>query len=153
MTSIRDVWLHANNIMRTSRQIVNEALKPLGLTSAEGNILLHLLTQPGSQCQEDIVQQLDISKPAVSRALSSLETKGFVHRKKDSADKRVSRVLLTAQAMAIGPQVEQIYNQVFALAAQGIKSEEVEEAVKFFQLVSLNFSQARERQRGTSNVE
>jgi len=45
MTEFRDIWLHAHNMIRTGRKIINKNLHPLDLSSAEGNILLHLLTQ------------------------------------------------------------------------------------------------------------
>lgn len=142
MANIRDVWVYANNIIHSARKMINEELKPLGLTSAEGNIILHLLTQGEEIRQEDIVTQLEISKPAVSRALDSLQKKGFVRREKDSHDKRVSRVLLTQRARDKGAKIEQIYDKVFATATQGVREEDIEEAVRFFALISQNFSQA-----------
>jgi len=148
MSRIRDVWGYANNIIHSARQMINEDLKPLGLTSAEGNILLHLLTQPEVQRQEDIVEQLEITKPAVSRALDSLETKGFVRREKDSLDKRVCRVMLSNRAREFAPGIEEIYNRIFSIAAQGVNPEEVVEAVKFFGLVSQNFSRAKNQRKG-----
>jgi MarR family transcriptional regulator for hemolysin len=148
VSRIRDVWVFANNIIRTARQLVNEELKPLGLTSAEGNILLHLLTQAQVLRQEDIVEQLDISKPAVSRALESLESKRFITREKDQQDKRVSRVYLTEQARELGPEVEHIYNRVFTIAAKGLTKQEIEGAVTFFGRVSANFSSARQLRKG-----
>ncbi len=150
MSSIVDVWVYANNIIHSARQLVNDGLRPLGLTSAEGNILLHLLTlQPTALRQEDIVAELEISKPAVSRALASLEEKSYVRRTKDIEDKRVSLVRLTAKGLQAGPAVRKVYNEVFAIAAQGVGQAEIEEAVKFFKLISENYSRARgEKKRG-----
>jgi DNA-binding MarR family transcriptional regulator len=143
MADIRAVWLFANNILRSSRLIINEQLKPLELSSSEGNILLHLLTQDDPLPQEKIVAQLDISKPAVSRALKSLQRKGYIQREKDPNDKRASQVLLTERAREIGPQVEQVYNNVFAIASQGVSAGEIEAAVQLFARVSANFLKAR----------
>jgi uncharacterized membrane protein len=80
MAEIRDVWMHAHNVIRSARQIVNEDLRPLNLSSAEGNILLHLLIHGQEMGQEQLAEQLDISKPAVSRALVSLETKRLCYQ-------------------------------------------------------------------------
>jgi len=143
MTDIKGIWLYANNIIRSSRRMVNEGLNPLGLNSAEGNILLHLFTHNHGVRQEDIVEQLDISKPAVSRALESLEKKGYVSREKDSSDRRASRVLLTGKAQDIKPEVEQVYNKVYSIAAQGISEEEARFFINIFCRVSENFSGAR----------
>jgi MarR family transcriptional regulator, transcriptional regulator for hemolysin len=143
MAEIRDIWLHAHNMIRSARQIVNANLRPLNLSSAEGNILLHLLTQGHEMGQEQLVEQLDISKPAVSRALDSLEKKGFVTREQDPDDRRVHRVRLTDQAREIGPAVEQAYNQLYALAMQGISQEELDNFVKLFSRMSENFMRAQ----------
>lgn len=147
MSGIKDIWLFANNIIRSSRQFINEELKPLNLSSAEGNILLHLLTQDERFRQDEIVELLDISKPAVSRALESLELKGYVYRKKDPLDRRASRVILTEKARSISPQIEQVYNEVFSIAAQGISEEEIRDFIKLFGRVSDNFSASRANRR------
>ena len=78
MSQIKDIWLYTHHMLRSSRQIINDNLRPLNLTSAEGNILIHLLTLGEEMGQEQLVEQLDISKPAVSRALNSLQKKGYV---------------------------------------------------------------------------
>jgi MarR family transcriptional regulator for hemolysin len=140
MSQIKDIWLRAHHILRSARQIINENLHPLNLSSAEGNILIHLLTQGDEMGQEQLVEQLDISKPAVSRALDSLVTKGFVIRKPDPDDRRAHKVRLTAKARKIGPAIEQAYNHVYVLALQGISQEEFDHFVELFDRVSENFA-------------
>jgi MarR family transcriptional regulator, transcriptional regulator for hemolysin len=140
MAEIRDIWLHAHNMIRSARQIINENLRPLNLSSAEGNILLHLLTQGQEIKQEQLVEQLDISKPAVSRALDSLEKKGYVTREQDLDDKRAHRILLTDKAREIGPVVEQVYNHIYTLAMQGISQYEFDYFVSLFGRISQNFA-------------
>lgn len=153
MSDVKDIWLYANNIIRSSRKMVNEGLNPLSLSSAEGNILMHLFTQAHEVRQEDIVEQLDISKPAVSRALESLEKKGFVIRERDFLDRRASRVLLTRSARDIKPYVEEVYNKVYSLAAQGITEEEISLFTDLFRRVSTNFSLAMHNKAFTGGWE
>jgi len=139
MPQIKDVWQHVHHMLRSARQIVNENLRPLNLSSAEGNILIHLFTEGEAMRQEQLVEQLDISKPAVSRALNSLETKGYVTRQQDPEDKRAHKVQLTDRAREIGPVVEQAYNHVYALAMQGITEEELEYFINLLSRMSENF--------------
>jgi DNA-binding MarR family transcriptional regulator len=154
MAEIRDVWLHANNLIRSARQIVNEDLRPLNLSSAEGNILLHLLIQGQEMGQEQLAEQLEISKPAVSRALVSLELKRLVTRQLDPRDRRVHRVRLTDQAHEIGPDIEQAYNQLYDIARQGFSNEELDYFVQLFSRISENFmrAQAKNKMRDQSAV-
>lgn len=139
MTDIRDIWLHAHSMIRSARQMINEKIRSLNLGSAEGNILVHLLTHGQELGQEQLVNQLDVSKPAISRALASLERKGFIVRWRDPADKRAFRVQLTDKALEIGPELERIYNDLFALAMQGISQEEMDYFMELFGRISENF--------------
>ncbi len=139
MAEIRDIWLHAHHMIRSARQIINENLRPLNLSSAEGNILLHLLTQSQEMGQDQLAEQLDISKPAVSRALDSLEIKGFVTRQQAPNDRRAHLIRLTDQARQIGPSIEQVYNQLYANAVQGITRQELDDFVRLFGRISENF--------------
>ena len=127
-------------MIRTGRQIINENLGPLGLSSAEGNILLHLLTQGQEMGQDQLVEQLDVSKPAISRTLNSLGEKGYITRHPDPEDKRAHRIRLTEKALEIGPAVEQVYNYVYALAMRGITQDELEYLIILFGHISENFS-------------
>ncbi len=152
MAEIRDIWLHAHNMLRTARQIINENLRPLDLSSAEGNVLLHLWTQGQEMThlgmrQEQLVEQLDVSKPAISRTLDLLEAKGFITRQQDPDDGRAHRICLTDKARAIGPAVEQAYNQLYGLAMQGISQEELAEFVSLFGRMAENFTQAHARNK------
>lgn len=147
MYEIRDIWLHAHNMIRSARQIINENLRPLNLSSAEGNILLHLLTQGQEMGQDEIVEQLDVSKPAVSRTLDSLEAKAFITRQPDLQDRRVHRVRLTQKALAIGPAVEQAYNHLYAIAMQDISPQELDEFIRLFGRMSENFTRLHGQQK------
>jgi DNA-binding MarR family transcriptional regulator len=143
MTGIREIWFYANNIIRIARQLINDELHSMNLSSAEGNILLHLLTRERLMRQEDIVEELEISKPAVSRAVETLEQKGFIRRDKDPFDKRVNWVALTDKAYEIGPRIEQIYSQIFETAAEGLSEAEVQAFIQLFGRVSASFTQAK----------
>lgn len=122
--------------------MVNLELRLLHLGSAEGNILLHLLTQGDGVRQEDIVAELDISKPAVSKALDTLAGKGYITRRKDPSDRRARLVQLTGRAEAIAPRLESIYDAAFTQAAQGLSEAEISTFVDIFGRVSENFTRA-----------
>lgn len=152
MAEIQDIWLHAHKMIRSARQIINENLRPQNLSSAEGNILLHLLAHNHEMRQEHLVEQLDISKPAVSRALDSLESKGYVIRQQDQVDRRACNIFLTDQARAVGPAVEQIYNQIYSLAVQGISAQELDQFVRLFGRMSENLAR-RQSSKSMENTD
>jgi DNA-binding MarR family transcriptional regulator len=140
MLQIRDVWLQAHNMLRSARQIINEGLRPLGLSGAEGNVLLHLFTHDQEMAQEQLVEQLDVSKPAVSRTLKTLETKGCIVRQRNPDDRRAYQIRLTDKALEMGPAIEQVYNHLYAVAMRGITQDELERFVTLFGRISENLA-------------
>jgi len=100
-------------------------LEPLNLSSAEGDILFHLLTGSDGVQQEQLAEQLDIGKAAVSRAINSLENKGYVTRIRQHGDRRAYSVCLTDKAFLVGADIESIYNKLYMLARKGISDEEL----------------------------
>ncbi len=125
MLSIRNLWLDMKGILRSARQIINIELEPLNLSSAEGDILFHLLTGSNNLPQEKIADSLDIGKAAVSRAVDSLESKGYVLRTRHKDDRRAYCVSLTDKAFSVGAEIEGIYNRLYQLVRKGIADEEL----------------------------
>ncbi len=140
VSSIKEIWMYAHRMIRSARQIINAELRPLGLSSAEGNILLHLLMGDSEMPQEQLADELDIGKAAISRAIDSLEAKGYVMRKARPADKRAYLVALTEKAAAIGPAIESAYNHVFDIVRRGISDEEYDRIVLIISQIAGNLS-------------
>lgn len=124
MASIRSIWLEMKGILRSARKIINAELEPLNLSSAEGDILFHLLTGSNKLQQEQLAEQLDIGKAAVSRAVDSLESKGYVTRVRQHEDRRAYSVSLTDKALSVGADIRGIYERLYLLVTKGIADEE-----------------------------
>ena len=125
MSSIRTLWLDMKNVLRLARQFINAGLEPLNLSGSEGDILFQLLTGSNQFLQEQLAQQLDIGKAAVSRTVDSLEQKGYVVRERLKEDKRAHSVSLTEKAYSIGEDIMGVYNRLFALVKKGVADEEL----------------------------
>lgn len=125
MLLVRNLWLDMKGVLRSARQAINAELEPLNLSGAEGDILFHLLTGSNHFQQERLAEQLDIGKAAISRAVDSLEAKGYVTRARQPEDRRAYRVSLTDKAIAIGAEVEGVYGRLYMVAKAGIADEEL----------------------------
>jgi DNA-binding MarR family transcriptional regulator len=112
-------------ILRSARQIINAELEALNLSSAEGDILFHLLTGSDNLAQEQLAERLDIGKAAISRAVDSLEEKGYVMRVRQQEDRRAYRVSLTEKAFSVGEDIKGIYEKFYSLVKKGISEEEI----------------------------
>lgn len=140
MPTIQDVWLLSKRINRGARQIVNTRLGVLGLSSAEGNILLHMLLQDAPWCQEQLVEQLDIGKAAVSRAVASLTRKGYLHREQALHDRRYQRLMLTDAARAAGGAIQNAYDAVYSAALRGVSDTDFDTLIHMLRTVAANLA-------------
>lgn len=139
MPSIQEVWLSANQVIRAARQALNKKLRPLGLTSVTGNVLLHVLRSEAAQ-QEQLAEQLDIDKAAVSRTVSKLEEQGYLRRETALEDKRVYRLLPTQAATALLPALKDAYDKMYRAAIKGVSEEEFAMLLALLRRVSDNLS-------------
>ncbi len=120
MLSVRSIWLDMKGILRSTRRLINADLEPLGLSGAEGDVLFHLFTGSDGFQQEQLAEQLDIGKAAISRVINALEAKGYVARRRLQNDKRAYSVSLTDKGLPVGAEIQGIYDALFARVRSGI---------------------------------
>ncbi|MEL7609308.1 MAG: MarR family transcriptional regulator [Bacillota bacterium] len=142
MPTIRDFWLSMKSVLRCARQIINAELEPLNLTSAEGDILFHLLTDNDGLTQEKLTERLDVGKAPVSRTVDSLVGKGYVKRVRHPNDARAYRITLTEKAVDIGASIENAYNGVYEIVKRGIPEAEFERLAVLLNRVAGNLHAA-----------
>lgn len=128
----------ASNIIQNAQLFLNQALKDQNLSSAEANVLMFLYNHGDGIPQDTIVAGVEVSKPAISRTINSLEQKGFITRVADLGDKRVRLVSLTSQAREVEARIQQVYAEFVAIAALGVPQAKAEEFTQLMQRVSEN---------------
>lgn len=72
----------------------NEMLLKYGITSSQNKVLRCLWEEDGVY-QSDILRQLSVRAPSLTKLIEQLEKKGFVERKSCLEDARAKRVFLT----------------------------------------------------------
>ncbi len=88
------------------RQLEQE-LAPLGLGPGRYLYLFALYIRDGRK-QQELADNLGIDKAATTRALSRLESSGYIQRRADQSDGRVTRVFLTERGQQLRPHLEQV---------------------------------------------
>lgn len=109
---------------------------------------MFLYTNGDGVNQDDIVAAAEVSKPAISRTVASLESKGYVTREHDQKDKRSRVVRLTEKARQAETFIEKQYSDLVAAASQGIPDDRVTEFIRLFSRVAGNVSSHRGSRRG-----
>lgn len=144
MKDFRVLVTLASRIIRDCQVCLNKALSEIGLGSAEANVLMFLFDGGDGCRQEDIVAATEVSKPAISRTVASLEAKGYVVREEHPGDRRSRIVKLTEKAKATREVIEQRYWDVISAATRDIPEAKVQEFMALFSQVAGNVAAYRE---------
>ncbi len=109
------------SLMRTAAVLehaLGEALKPLGLTMTQYNVL-RILRGAGERghCGRDVGERLISQVPDVPRLLDRMEEMGLISRERDPSDRRHVTARITAEGLQLldeaTPVLEQIEQQRF----------------------------------------
>lgn len=133
----------ASRIIQAGQLCVINALREKNLGSAEANVLMFLYTNGDGVKQDDIVSGVDVSKPAISRTVTSLVKKGYITRKHSPTDKRAYLVYLTEKARREEEFIQKQYADLVTVAAAGIPEDKVEEFIEIFHQVADNLDNYR----------
>ncbi len=104
-------------------------LAQLGLQQGQ-DVLLRLLWKEDGLLQSELIAQLNVEPPTVTKMLARLEKTGFVRRKRDPKSARQWRVYLTAQGKKVEPQVHAHWAKMDERATRGLSAEEQQSFVE-----------------------
>lgn len=103
---------------------VDRALVDYDMTHAQMGIILKLL-HCRANTAADFARELMTDTGAITRTLDRLEEKGFVHRARSSADRRIVQVELTDKGRNLADQMTQVVINVLNQHLRGFSSEEI----------------------------
>ncbi len=81
------------------------------LNLSEMTLLGHLRSQGGSARMVDLATHLQVTKAAVTKLVDSLERMNLIRRDADADDRRVTQVVLTAEAVPVLSAAEQAFEE------------------------------------------
>ncbi|OUJ74822.1 MarR family winged helix-turn-helix transcriptional regulator [Hymenobacter crusticola] len=104
------------NVIFTANWLSNQyaaALKPIGLSLQQLNVLTILKGQPGHTAPVNLIRDRLIDRmPNVSRLLNKLMEKGLVQKDRTLSDQRVVHIRLTAQGEQVAEQGRTLFQSV-----------------------------------------
>jgi DNA-binding MarR family transcriptional regulator len=91
-----------HDVSRMRRTVMDQAMRPLGVTRSQWTVL-SALARGGNDgmMQVDLARLLEVGKVTVGGLVDRLEATGHVERRGDAADRRVKRVYITEQGVAV----------------------------------------------------
>ncbi len=87
------------DVLTSWRDVMTEAVRADGpdLSMRQWSILLTVYLTPGPHTVRALARELNVPKPAISRALDALSILGFIKRVRDADDKRIVIVQKTTE--------------------------------------------------------
>ncbi len=104
---------------------VHELLEAIGMYRGQPQVLSALWDREGLTHSE-LAELLHNTPATTTRMLQRMESAGFITRRPDATDQRVSRVYLTEAGRAIQTRVETVFRTMEAETFAGFSPEETE---------------------------
>ena len=127
-------------ICRLKHGRVHTLYEALGLYRGQPRMLRVLWDQEGLTHTE-LSRQLQVQPATITKMLQRMEKAGFVVRRHDPDDQRVSRVYLTQAGRAVRDDVQQVWRRLEEEAFAGFTEEESVQLRQFFLRIRANLMQ------------
>jgi DNA-binding MarR family transcriptional regulator len=110
-------------LCRAHRNRAEELLNVYGLHTGQEMTLFHLWEEEG-QTHSELAERMCVEPPTASKMLQRMETAGFLVRKPDPADARVSRVYLTEYGRSLEKPVLEAWKRLEEQTLKGMTEAE-----------------------------
>ena len=98
-TPVQHAYIELQRTAQTCVRAVAEAMKPFGLTPAQFNVLRILRGAKAPLAASRICDRMIHDDPDLTRLLDRLEAAGLVAKERDTRDRRVVNVTITAEGL------------------------------------------------------
>jgi DNA-binding MarR family transcriptional regulator len=120
-----------------------ERLEGIGVYRGQPPLLQALDRQEGLSHSE-LARQLHVKPATITQMIKRMEQAGFVQRRRDAEDERVSRVYLTDLGRAIQGDLDQVLGKIEAGTFAGFSQAEREQVAQFLSRMRHNLLQMAE---------
>ncbi|WP_029685846.1 transcriptional regulator SlyA [Tatumella saanichensis] len=128
-------------LVRTWRAVIDNRLKPLGLTQTLW-VTLHNISQlPPEQSQIQLAKAIGVEQPSLVRTLDQLEKKGLISRTPCAEDRRAKRITLTDKATPVIQELEGVINRSREDILQGLSDTEINTMISLISRLEKNISE------------
>lgn len=133
----RDAALRIVDTSRLLRGLVEQRLKPYGMTRAQYATLSRLERQDG-QAQHEVADALEVQPIAMVRLVDQLSAEGLVERRNDPNDRRVNRLFITPQGRERLTALEDFKTELGAALFDGIGEADIQRALGMLDRLQAN---------------
>ena len=111
MEADENLELLLNRVSRIHTNSINRVLEEVNLHKGQPLMLSHLFKRDGVP-QSLLAREMDISPATAGTMVKRLEKVGYVKRRRDSKDERISNVYLTDEGLNIGARLKELQEEM-----------------------------------------
>lgn len=123
-------WLFGQ-VCRLHRARIHDSFESLGLYRGQPPVLYALWEQEG-MTHTELCKRLGVQPSTITKMIKRMEKVGFVERRSDPSDQRLSRVYLTDRGRAVQNEVNQVWGRIESETFEGFTVEEQVLLRRFF---------------------
>ena len=118
-----------HDVSRLRRTVVDNALRPMGVTRSQWWVLANLSRHNGKgMMQTELAKVMDVGKVTLGGLIDRLEASGLVKRQADPSDRRAKRVVMTPKGIKLLADIQEIATEVNARIMNGILRNDIARA-------------------------
>ncbi len=119
LTEIDELAFLLEEVPRRLRQVFDEAFKRFGLTRTQWRTLGYVFRSEGLS-QTELAQFMEMERASIGQTIDRLEKLNYVERRKLDGDRRVWKIYLLPEALALLPKLRQEADAVYEGMLRGI---------------------------------
>ncbi|NLS05412.1 MarR family transcriptional regulator [Rhizobium sp. P32RR-XVIII] len=122
---------------RSMRTVLSRNLFQSGLYAGQDGVILSLAEADGMTAG-GLAQKLGVKAPTMTRTIGRMEAQGFLERKPDADDARLTKVFLTEQGRGSVKAIEQAASACDHLATLDFSDKEIRNLVRLLKAIDNN---------------
>jgi DNA-binding MarR family transcriptional regulator len=122
---------------RSMRTALSHSLSDSGLYAGQDGVILALAEDEG-MTPGQLAARLGVKAPTMTRTIGRMEAQGFLQRRPDGTDGRLTKVYLTDTGLQSVEQINRSVSDCGALAAKGLSDKEVRTLLKLLKTIEYN---------------
>ncbi len=118
-TAHQELGMLMVSVTRLHRTRADQLMEQIGLHRGQARLLL-TLSQHDGMTHSEIAERLEISPPAATKVIKRMEQEGYLQRRADPADERVSRVYLLHGGHALIAEIHRAFARLDGMMFDGV---------------------------------
>ncbi|MGZ9722361.1 MarR family winged helix-turn-helix transcriptional regulator [Rhizobium miluonense] len=122
---------------RSMRTVMTRSLTASGLYAGQDGVILALAASDGLPAGS-LAQKLGVKAPTMTRTIGRMEAQGFVERRPDAEDARLTKVYLTETGRNSVSEIESSAASCDELATRGFSEKDIRSLVRLLKTIENN---------------